>query len=419
MIKSASLFLCAFMLSSFMCKPEESSKVVDLPEKEQSLSITGVPSTRFSFQPGANKTAGNGKVMQEGLPDELSKEAVGIVANAVADWQINNFGAVEHNRRDWTNGTLYIGLMEWAKASANEKYMNWLYLTGAGEYWEPNKRLYLADDIAVCQMYLEMYQLYKDADFAYQFILPTKERLDYVMENPSKGDLFYNHKIPQSKERWSWCDALFMAPPVYTKMAKITGDEKYLSFMDKEYKATYDFLYDTAEHLFYRDHRFFPENKLEANGAKIFWGRGNGWVMGGLVPLLKDLPENSEYRPFYEKLFIEMVGRIKDFQDENGLWHASLLDPGSYPNPETSSSAFFLYALSYGVNSGLLPKEEFLPLIEKAWKGLVACVNGNGKLGWVQPIGEDPKNVCAEMTEVYGVGALLLAASELYMMPND
>ena len=37
-----------------------------------------------------------------------------------------------------------------------------------------------------------------------------------------------------------------------------------------EYKATYNYLFDKEDNLFYRDHRYFTMK--EANGAKVFWG---------------------------------------------------------------------------------------------------------------------------------------------------
>ncbi len=85
------------------------------------------------------------------------------------------------------------------------------------------------------------------------------------------------------------------------KLYNITGDKKFIRFMDKEYKATYNYLFDKEDNLFYRDHRYFTMK--EANGAKVFWGRGNGWVLGGLVELLRELPAKSKYRPFYQDLF--------------------------------------------------------------------------------------------------------------------
>ena len=161
--------------------------------------------------------------------------------------------------------------------------------------------------------------------------------------------MLLDYSDPSTGDRWSWCDALFMTPPVYAKLAAITGKDQYLEFMHREYSATVDLLYDTEEHLFYRDHKYFTLR--EANGKKIFWGRGNGWVMGGLVSLLKELKANSKYRPFYVSLFKEMAAKVASLQDISGYWHASLLDPISYPNPETSSTGFFCYALAYGIHA--------------------------------------------------------------------
>jgi rhamnogalacturonyl hydrolase YesR len=239
-------------------------------------------------------------------------------------------------------------------------------------------------------------------------------RTDWVVSHPSTNSLCLNYANYETLERWSWCDALFMAPPVYAKMYSITGHSKYLIFMDSEFRATYDYLYDKEEKLFYRDCNFF--DKREANGEKIFWGRGNGWVMGGLVKVLQELPGDSNFRQFYEDLFVEMCGRIIKLQGEDGYWHASMLDPESYPSPETSSSGFFVYALAYGVNSGLLDKEKFMPHVNKGWDALVRAVYPDGKLGWVQPVGQDPKHTTQEMTDVYGVGAFLMAGSEVYKL---
>lgn len=355
----------------------------------------------------------------EGFNASVSEPAIREVMAAVADWQIGHQHLVKHHPLDWTNGALYSGMMAWALAAQDDKYQNWLQQIGHRYAWQPFFRMYHADDVVVSQMYLDMYQHQTDARYPYRILAPTRARLDYVINHPSEGTLLLDYSDPQTLERWSWCDALFMAPPVYVKLANITGDDKYLEFMDKEYKATYDFLYDQEAHLFYRDHRFFPEHKREANGEKVFWGRGNGWVMGGLVSILKDLPQGSPYRTFYETLFREMAAEVADCQEETGFWHASMLDHEAFPNPETSSSAFFCYALAYGVRSGLLERDQYEPVVHKSWQALVSAVYPDGKLGWVQPIGEDPRDVTAEMTEVYGVGAFLLAGTELLQLTEQ
>jgi hypothetical protein len=111
-----------------------------------------------------------------------------------------------------------------------------------------------------------------------------------------------------------------------------------------------------------------------------------------------------------------MSGRVLSCQQPDGLWHASLLDPSSFPLREASGSGFFTYALAWGVNQGLLERGRFEPAVHRAWTALSACVNPDGMLERVQPIGADPKGFPEHSTEVYGVGAFLLAGSEVYRL---
>lgn len=344
----------------------------------------------------------------------LDRTEVLSVARKVADWQIkefpNNPYAVKEPK-GWIAGALYLGMYDWAELSGEEEYFNWLKKVFNRQYWQVADRMYHADDVCVSQTYIDMYNKYKEE----KMLLPTLARIDWVINNPSKGGLDIDYSKPLSYERWSWCDALFMAPGVYTRLYTLTGNKKYMIFADAEFKATYNHLYDKEEHLFFRDSRYF--NQKEANGKKVFWGRGNGWVIGGLTEILKTLPENdTEYRPFYQQLFCELSERLASLQNKDGFWHASLLDPDSYPSPETSATGFIVYGLAYGVNQGYLPADKYLPVIEKGWKALVSAVEPDGKPGWVQPVGADPKKVTRDMTELYGTGALLMAAVEIHKL---
>src|SRR5258708_4843524 len=80
-------------------------------------------------------------------------------------------------------------------------------------------------------------------------------------------------------------------PATWIRLYAATSDERYLNFAVTNWWRTTDYLYDTNEHLFFRDSTYF--DKREANGKKVFWSRGNGWVMGGLVRMLQCLPMNS------------------------------------------------------------------------------------------------------------------------------
>ena len=338
---------------------------------------------------------------------EIAPKPVLEIMQRVADWQLAHPSV--HKPTDWTQGAGDAGMMALAGISGDVKYRNAMLAMGATNEWKLGPRKFHADDHAVGQTYAELYLLYREP----KMIAPLRKSFDAILAEPSKvQSLAFNQPKGIAGENWAWCDSLFMAPPAWVRLYAATGDEKYLDFAVKEWWRTTDYLYDKTEHLYFRDSTYFK--KTEANGKKVFWGRGNGWVMGGLVRVLQYLPTNHPYRARFEQLFKEMSAKILTCQQPDGLWRASLLDPDSYPMKETSGSGFYTYALAWGVNQGLLDKAQFEPAVRKAWAALVSCVDADGKLTHVQPIGADPKKFDETATEVYGVGAFLLAGSEVY-----
>jgi rhamnogalacturonyl hydrolase YesR len=322
-----------------------------------------------------------------------------------AFWQLGN---PKHNLTDWTNGAFYSGLHAAWETTGSKKLFRAMMDMGEKNGWKPGPRLHHADDHAICQTYIDLYRVTPDR----KMIDPFIETMGRFMTTPYQA---------KGIERitWWWCDALFMAPPAFVKLGVTLNEPVYLELSDKLFRECYEMLYDKEEHLFARDLKYKwdepgIEKKTEANGKKIFWSRGNGWVMGGLVRILKELPAGHATRSFYEELFKEMAARVVSLQMKDGLWRASLLDPESYPGGEASGSGFFTYALAWGINQGLLDKESFLTAVKNAWVGLNSLIQPDGRVGWVQPIGADPrKNFNAGSWEVYGTGAFLLAGNEI------
>ena len=341
----------------------------------------------------------------------FNKKDVISVLKAVADWQINT--PLMHSSADWTSGALYAGMVEWAGIAGDDQYYKWLREKAEENMWTRNIRSnplnkYHADDYCVGQMYIELYRKYNDRNM----IKPMQDYLDTILKFPARGDLkFVNTNEYWSTQRWSWCDALFMGPTVWARMANVTGERKYLDFMYQEYKVTTDYLYDKDEDLYYRDSNYFTAK--EANGAKVFWGRGNGWVFAGLPIIIRELPAGYDQKDYFVNIYRKMAAKLLSLQSPDGCWHASLLDPGSYPNPEMSATAFFVFGMAWGIDNGYLDKSTYLPAVQKGWKIMVSCVWPDGKVGFIQPIGADPKAVTREMTEIYGVGGFLMAGTEI------
>ena len=129
--------------------------------------------------------------------------------------------------------------------------------------------------------------------------------------------------------------------------------------------------------------------------------------------MLEHLPKDNPSRGRYVELLRTMSAALARVQGDDGLWRSNLADPDQYPGPETSGTAFFCYAMAWGINHELLDRDKYLPVVRKAWAGLVRCVDDQGKLGYVQPVAAEPGSASRQSTHEYAMGALLLAGSEM------
>jgi unsaturated rhamnogalacturonyl hydrolase len=313
-----------------------------------------------------------------------------------------------HSSVGWEQGALYAGMYALYETTGEPVYLEALETICGANHWKLGPRIFHADDHCVGHLYLDLYRKYRSTEM----VADVQMRFDWIMAHPSGQGI----SIKDGRDRWTWCDALFMSPPVWAKLSAITGNREYIDFMDKEWWETTEHLYDKDEKLFFRDDNYFK--RKETNGEKVFWSRGNGWVLAGLARVLEEMPAEYESRGRYEELFKNMAARIAALQHASGLWRPSLLDPESYTYHEASSSGFFCYAFAWGVNNGLLDRDEYLPVIRRAWEGLNKCILPDGKLGWVQLPGASPGKVEERHTASYGVGAFLLAGSEVVKLFN-
>jgi unsaturated rhamnogalacturonyl hydrolase len=329
------------------------------------------------------------------LSPRLKRRDILKAIKIVADWQLHE--AEGKYNIQWTYAALYDGFLAASKATGDQRYRDRVFQVAEQNYWSLGPRSGHADDEAIGFTYLAFYAQKLDT----QMIALTRDGMDKVLARPDD---------PQNL-LWWWCDALYMAAPVLAQLTLATGDQRYVDFMDREWNLTTSALYDPAEHLYYRDERFVTMR--EPNGRKVFWSRGNSWVLAGLALVIQRLRDDSPLRAKYIALYRYVAERIAALQPSDGLWRASLLDPDAYPAAEISSTAFFTYAFAWGINEHILDRKKYFPVVRRAWCGMLTHIYDSGRLGNIQPIGAAPGNYKPSSSYVYGVGAFLMAGSEL------
>ena len=183
-------------------------------------------------------------------------------------------------------------------------------------------------------------------------------------------------------------DGLFTAPPLLAMLNQMTGDEKYVDWMNACFWDVHQEIFDRDAGLFYRDARSKP--RKTKNGKKVLWSRGNGWAFGGLTRILKYLPVEHPSYPKYKSLYLQMAESLAKRQQADGFWRSNLDDPEQYPMKESSGTGFFCYGIAWGINNGILDREPVVHFSSRRGKrrhGLVALIwlcrfmNEGGQVG--------------------------------------
>ncbi|MDL2213721.1 glycoside hydrolase family 88 protein [Bacteroides sp. OttesenSCG-928-J23] len=339
-------------------------------------------------------------------------EVIEIIHRVNTHWQTTN---PRHGNSFWHRAAYHTGNMEAYALTGKEEYLKYSQAWAEHNEWRgaksDNKEEWkysygetddyvLFGDYQICfQVYADLYNLAPADDK----IARAREVMEYQMST-------------DRNDYWWWADGLYMVMPVMTRLHRITGNPQYLDKLYEYWQYANSLMYDHEEGIYYRDAKYvYPKHKTP-NDKKDFWARGNGWVFAAFARVLSDLPETDPHRDTYIKYYKQMARTIAAAQMEEGYWSRSMLDSDYASGYETSGTAFFTYGFLWGINNGYFAKEEYGPTVEKAWNYLTQiALQDNGKVGYVQPIGENAgqHKVDAQTTADFGVGAFLLAACEM------
>ncbi|MFH1502862.1 MAG: glycoside hydrolase family 88 protein [Candidatus Eisenbacteria bacterium] len=368
--------------------------------------------TGLRYAPGA---ADAGSLPLRALPPR--EEIVSLAAH-VCDAELAAHVPRTLFKQEWCEAVFYMGVLAAHDLTGEERFLEAARDWSEGRDWQLGPRPRHADDLSPAQVYVGLWNLER-GDEASQpsggALAATDAALGSMLEPTIAAfDAMLAEPLP-GRDEWSWCDALFMAPPAMARLSEATGDERYVDAMDAMWWDVVDHLYDADRHLFYRDARRKPRSVPGAAPglAAPFWGRGNGWVMAGTTRVLDALPPDHPSRARYETLLSDMAAAVAEVQGADGLWRPDLLRSRLHPDPDTSGSSLICCAIAWGIAEGVLPAEPHAPVVAAAWEGLTRAVDESGRLGWVQPIGAAPGAVGAQDHADYGTGAFLMAAREV------
>jgi rhamnogalacturonyl hydrolase YesR len=311
-------------------------------------------------------------------------------------------GHLDPGPAGWERAVYFEGDMAMAAAYPDPKYLRYAVAWGDRNRWAlpGGVTTRKADDQCCGQTYLDLYLL----DPRPERIAMLEQNLEGMLATAEVSD-------------WTWVDALQMAMPTFAKMGALRGDARYFTRLFEMYdwakRKRGGGLYSATDHLWWRDLTFKPP-RTEPNGEGIFWSRGNGWAAAAHVRTLAALPADDPHRAEYIETLREMAEALAALQRSDGFWNSSLHDPTHEDGPDTSGTAFFTYALAWGIRNGVLDSGTYLPVVGRAYEALRSgALHPDGRLGYIQPVGAAPRRPTYEDHYDFGVGAFLLASSEV------
>ncbi len=289
------------------------------------------------------------------------------------------------------------------------------------------------DSILLGRQLLLLYQVTQNERY-YKAAKLLREQLAQQPKTASGG--FWHKKIYPNQ---MWLDGLYMAEPFYAEWAAEFEEPQDFREITRQFVLIDEHARDAKTGLLYHgwdeSKQQFWANKTTGDSPN-FWGRAMGWYLMALVDTLPSYPENDPGRAQLLEILRRTAAAVLKVQDPaSGLWWQVLDKPGAKGNYlEASASCMFTYALAKGVRLGYLPRTDEKNA-ERGWRGIqkrfvrtesdgsvtltgtvkVAGLGGaehrDGSYAYyvAQPVADnDPK----------GVGAFLLAASEMEMAPR-
>lgn len=172
------------------------------------------------------------------------------------------------------------------------------------------------------------------------------------------------------------CDNMYTTPAIESAFYRITKNPENIARVVPKMKYYINGL-QTPSGLFYH-----------TTDSKFFWLRGLGWAASGLTKTLLMLPENHPDRLYIMNSYKQLMSGILKYQTDSGLWCQLIDYTDQYE--ETSGTSMLTYAMATGIHKGWLDHSIYVPVVQRAWSGLMnnfdesgnldkACVVTNGK----------------------------------------
>jgi unsaturated rhamnogalacturonyl hydrolase len=162
-------------------------------------------------------------------------------------------------------------------------------------------------------------------------------------------------------------DAVFMAGPILAATGRLTGERRFFDAAAAHV--------DGMRRLCLRPDGLYRHSPL----CDAAWGRGNGFPALGLALALGDWPEDHPAFGPLVREFRDHLAALARHQDaRTGCWHQVIDHPESYA--EYSCTCMIGFAMARGIRRGWLPRGDYQPCVDRAWRAIASRTSPAGEL---------------------------------------
>ena len=312
---------------------------------------------------------------------------------------------------EWPQGVGMYGLCRYGMETGDRNIMKFLFQWYDGHLKDGN----IEKNVNTTAPMLTLTYLYEMTG-KQEYLSYIEEWAEWMMSEKGllrTGDGCFQHMITgDPNEGEILIDTLFMAVLFLARAGKILDRPEWSDEAAYQMLVHVKYLLNKEEGLFYHGFSFSRND----NYGKIMWGRGNSWYTVAVLDYLETADPAPCIRRYLLGVYKNQVRALKKYADRaNGLWHTVINDPDSYI--EMSAGAGFLCGIMRGIRTGVLDRNEYGGLADRALASVQDYIDEDGtvrNVSYGTPVGENEEfyktvRLCP-MT--YGQAMMIMALQE-------
>lgn len=267
----------------------------------------------------------------------------------------------------WGEGLFGYALAQLDDYLGEERYRT--FLEGYCDYWYANRpKVHSSDTSAPGLITYHMWKKYGNV----KALELTDSVIDYMRNEPRVLESLVNHMGHSGYDIWYpksvWVDSLMMFGVFASVYGSSEADSFFLNMSKNQPILLAKYLQDRKTALWF--HSYWVKLKTHYPIARIFWGRGNAWVISAIPKILDNIGDCPEADTMREILARTSAALLKK-QHADGSFSTLLGRLGAYK--ESSATALIAGGWMHAVRKGYLPSSYLEPAY-KAYEWVDACV---------------------------------------------